>query len=57
MVSKKRELVIRVRVVIEKSVPQDPHLLSLCKAHDASDPRDRFFYPTITLMIDYKNLS
>ena len=40
---------------IEKSVPRDHHLLSLGKPwHWASlgDPWDRFFYPTLTLMMD-----
>ena len=33
-----KKFIICVRVVIEKSVPRDHHLLSLCKPHDASDP-------------------
>ena len=38
---------------IEKSVPRDHRLSSLGKPLDASrDPRDRFSYPILTLLID-----
>ena len=37
---------------IEKSVPRDHRLSSLGKPCDAGDPREGFFYPTLTLMID-----
>ena len=38
---------------IEKSVPHDQCLSSLGKPHvPISDPRDRFFYPTLTIMVD-----
>ena len=37
---------------IEKPVPPDQCLSSPGKPHDANgDPRDRFFYPTLTLMM------
>ena len=45
-----KESIICVR--IEKSVPRDHRLSSLSKPRGANrDPQDRFFYPTLTLMI------
>ena len=40
---------------MEKSVPRDHRLLSLCKPRNAKhgNPWDRFFYPTPTLVIDF----
>ena len=35
---------------MEKSVPRDHRLSSLVMPND--DPREGFFYPTLTLMID-----
>ena len=43
---------------IEKPVPRDHRLSSLASlVMPNGDPRDRFFYPILKLMIDYKNPS
>ena len=56
MVSKKKNYLCEGW--IEKSIPRDHRLSSLGKPHDAkgSDPRDGFFYPTLTFMRDSYNI-
>ena len=52
MVSKKR-IHYLCEGAIEKSVPRDHCLLSLSKPGDAKRrPRDGFFYPTLTLIME-----
>ena len=54
MVSKKQNPLFVFEDGLEKSVTHDHRLSSLGKP---IDPRDRFFYPTLTLMIDSYNFT
>ena len=56
MVSIRKRIHYSCEGEIEKSVSQDHRLPSLGKPRDAKrDPRNEFFYPTLTLMIESYN--